>query len=279
MCGGGDTTNTSRTELDPAIRAQLTGNINLANTIAAGQPTSAVGPYPAYTGPRIAGFSEPTMAALRALPYALGQSTPYFQQARERVATPTGPEGVSAWLNPAMGTIEEGIRRNADIQRNQRAAAAAASKAFGTRRDVMEGQADEAVNRVIGETRGGMWNSAASNYLAGQQQNQNAANVLAQLGIQQRQQTGQDLATLLGFGQQIEDRNQKALDLGYNEFVAARDWPLRALQLRTAALTGNQLPSTTTQTGPGPNPVAGGLGALLAIAGMGGKNGFGFWGK
>ena len=73
---------------------------------------------------------------------------------------------------------------------------------------------------------------------------------------------------------------QKALDVDYTKFLEAQMQPYQRMAFMSDILRG--VPSTqsalTATTAPGASPAAQGIGAMSAIAGMGGSEGFGWWG-
>jgi hypothetical protein len=80
----------------------------------------------------------------------------------------------------------------------------------------------------------------------------------------------------------FRDVEQKQYDVDYGDFEEQRDWLFRALQGLQGGLGNAQGTYGRTQTGNiqgGDNLLGNILGAAGAVAGMGGKDGFGWWGE
>lgn len=102
---------------------------------------------------------------------------------------------------------------------------------------------------------------------------------LAGYGETARTGTQQDIANLLGFGNLERGVQQQGLDTAYNDWKTAQDYPLRQLGIRQSAVTGAPYPASNTTTSPAPSVLGQLLGGGAALAGIGGPNGFGLWGK
>ncbi|QCG94967.1 hypothetical protein E6C67_14125 [Azospirillum sp. TSA2s] len=102
---------------------------------------------------------------------------------------------------------------------------------------------------------------------------------LAGLGETQRTGNYDLLQALMAYGGLDRGLQQQNNDFAYQQFQDARDWPLRMLQVRQSAITGQPYSQSSTSQQPTSSSATQGIGMLAALAGIGGKNGFGFWGS
>lgn len=86
------------------------------------------------------------------------------------------------------------------------------------------------------------------------------------------------LQALMSYGGLDRNLQQQGLDYNYQQFQDARNWPIQMLNLRQSAVTGQPYAQSSTSTQPTSSSATQGIGMLAALAGIGGKNGFGWWG-
>lgn len=210
---------------------------------------------------------------------------------------PTGVPGVGAYMNPYVqnvlgGTLDR-IRESGQMQRNQIGAAATMGGAFGdarhgvadatqmrdegilTRDTVNQGlssafgnaqqlqQADLARQQQAGMFNAGQMDGALSRMFQGAQ------------GLQGNDAAGFSLSqakagALLGTGGLQQQNRQAVNDVNYTDFLGARDWDLRNLNILTNALaatpynkTQHQYGYTTQVTQPQGGGALGGLGGAI----------------
>lgn len=109
---------------------------------------------------------------------------------------------------------------------------------------------------------------------------QQASSQMAGLGGLTQQYGAADVGLLSQSGALQQQQQQAALDVDYNKFLEAQMQPYQRMAFMSDILRG--VPSTqsslTATSAPGPSAAAQGIGAMSAIAGMGGQDGFGWWG-
>jgi hypothetical protein len=298
---GGDTpsaqTVTNKTELPPWLEDVTKENLALAQKV-------ADRPYEAYTGTRIAGFTPEQEQAFNIINQGVGRTAPAYELAQGAAANSAyyQPQqvqagsflsgNISGYMNPYVENIEnraiEASGRALEQSRNQIAANAAQSKAFGgSRQGLAEGVAAAESARNIGDLsarlRADAFNQAAAIQAADQaralqaaQANQAAglqgaatnisgATALGMLTGQAQQGRQQEAALVENIGQQRQAQAQAALDEAYARWLEQRNYPIEGLNLRLAATTATPYGATQTQTktgGPGGSSFLTGLGAV-----------------
>jgi hypothetical protein len=92
----------------------------------------------------------------------------------------------------------------------------------------------------------------------------NTSSQLANYQTMQDQMQLQRMQAMMGVGQTVQDRNQQALDLRYQDFMNQVNWPRQNIQFRSSILSSQPMGQnqTTTQTTPN-DPLAGAVGGLL----------------
>ena len=199
------------------------------------------------------------------------------------------------------------LNRQFAMKQNELAAGAASSGAFGGARhgvaqaELGRGQA-QAQAQMLAQDYSRNYNQAlqaAQGAFESQQARQMGAGQglagLAQTESGLMQKASEQMAGLGGLGQQYrsgdisqlsqsgaiqQSQLQKGLDIDRQKFTEAQMQPYQRIGAMSDILRG--VPSTqsslTATTAPGPNRWAQGIGGLSAIAGLGGSEGFGWWG-
>ena len=103
---------------------------------------------------------------------------------------------------------------------------------------------------------------------------------MAGLGGLTQQYGAADVSMLSQSGALQQQQLQKDLDIQRQKFIEAEMQPYQRLSFMSDILRG--VPSTqsslTAQTAAGPSKWAQGIGGLSAVAGLGGSEGFNWWG-
>ena len=285
--GGGTTTQTvTKEEFPPEIRPYIKDILERAQ--AQEEARQATG-YPVYPGPRIAQFTPEERAAQAGIVSLVGASQPSFDIARGLTAAAamedTAP-AIQSRMSPYMQNVvdiqKREAQRDADIRRQQLAAQAVGARAFGGSRDaIQQAEFDRNLQQQLADIQ------ATGQQAAFQQAQQSLANLrqrqmgagqqMAGLGTAQQASAMKELGALAGVGEQQRQQQQKALDLGFQQFREEQTYPEASLQQYQSIIRGFPISPTTTQTQQAilPQPslsqqLIGGAGALagLGIAGQ-----------
>jgi len=314
MGGGGtpkNTTSTTTTQLDPAMRAMMQQTFNRATNI-------ADQPYQAYGGQAVAPLNDLQRAGIgwgadAAANNAGGQTV----QAGVNSALGAGsyqPEQVwsrqwdggaaSQYMSPytqnVIDTTNAQIDRNTAQTTNATNAAAVQAGAFGgTRQAVQTAENQRNADQIKAQTAAtlndqaysnaqGMFNADQGRDLAARQSNQSAglqsanlglgsADLLGRLGLSQSQMAQQNAQAMLGYGGVLQGQTQQENDYRLAQFQEQRDWGLRGLNALQGSVAGMPSGSSTAATTPiYKNKTAGALGGAASGAAMGSY--FGPWG-
>ena len=285
--GGGTTTQTvTKEEFPPEIRPYITDILERAQ--AQEEARQATG-YPVYPGPRIAAFTPEERAAQAGITSLVGASQPSFDIARGLTAASaledTAP-AIQARMSPYMQNVvdiqKREAERGAESRRQQLAAQGVAAGGYGgTREAFMQSELERNLQQQLGDIQ------ATGSQAAFQQAQQGLANLrqrqmgagqqMAGLGTAQQASAMKELGALSGVGEQQRQQQQKALDLGFQQFREEQTYPEASLQQYQSIIRGFPISPTTTQTQQAilPQPslsqqLIGGAGALagLGIAGQ-----------
>ena len=285
--GGGTTTQTvTKEEFPPEIRPYITDILERAQAQEEARQETG---YPVYPGPRIAQFTPEERAAQAGIVSLVGASQPSFDIARGLTAAAamedTAP-AIQSRMSPYMQNVvdiqKREAQRDADIRRQQLAAQAVGARAFGGSRDaIQQAEFDKNLQQQLADIQ------ATGQQAAFQQAQQSLANLrqrqmgagqqMAGLGTAQQASAMKELGALAGVGEQQRQQQQKALDLGFQQFREEQTYPEASLQQYQSIIRGFPISPTTTQTQQAilPQPslsqqLIGGAGALagLGIAGQ-----------
>lgn len=312
--GGGspkNTTTTSKTELDPAMRAMLQETYGRARQV-------ADQPYSPYTGQAVAGLdplqqqgiNQGSWEAMNGI--GIGATNTGIDLANRAGNYQPQMVGTSAW-NPAaaqqyMSPYTQNVidATNAQIDRNAlqttnatNAAATTAGAFGGTRQAVQTAENQRNADQIKAQTAATLQDQAYSNAqgmftadqgralqagMANQQaglQGANlglgAADLMGRLGMSQQQISAANANTLLGLGGVRQGQQQQINDYNLQQFMEQRDWGLRGLGALSGVVSGMPSGSSTQATTPVyKNKTAGALGGAASGAAMGSM--FGPWG-
>jgi hypothetical protein len=258
---------------------QWYNRLNQANLLRATE--TAFEPYQAYQGPRQALSDPDQIAARQGIKDTSGIASPFFTEAfNQSKLGSTQLAGTD--IRPFMSPFQQGVtdialreaRRQGDIQRNQLDSQATRAGAFGGSRAALEqAEAERNIQQNLGDIQA-----------TGSQRAYDSA--LAQLGLDRAaaSQSAPQMAAL-GTGLQTvttsglkeaelaSERNraerQGALDIGYQDFLTQRQYPMAQASGLQSLLTGASVPGSSLQTTFGQPPSVGGQIGGMAMAGLG----------
>lgn len=299
-------TQTTKTQMDPAQREILLDLYSRGKAV-------ADTPYQAYGGETIAGFSTPQLQAQQmatsgalgnvggeALNQALGGTQAVMGYNPMQVQTGSALDNLGAYMNPYLQNVAGGVLSNLDrsrqlAQQGTSAQAAAAGAYGGSRHGVADAEtnrnffdvAGQQLNNIFSQGYNAATGLATSDLarqlqaqqlnqsagLTGQQLNLGAANQLAGLSDQQRQQLFGNAAMLEGVGAQQQAMEQAQLDQAQAQWREAQNYPRQQVEF-LSGITGNMPSLGGTTTAPvSRNVGAGALGGALAGAQLFGTGG------
>lgn len=246
-----------KAEFPPELRPFITDILEKAQ--AQEQARLAAG-YPVYPGPRIAQFTPEERAAQAGIVSLVGSQEPTFDIAKGLTAAGTGAataetigERMSPYMQQVVDIEKREAERGADARRQQLAAQAVGSRAFGGSREAfMQSELDRNLQQQLGDIQAKGQQAAfqqaqqafeqqKQRQLAGGQQMASMAPI--QSGVQFK-----ELGALAGIGEQNRQQQQKALDLGFQQFREEQTYPEASLQQYQSIIRGFPLQPTTTQT-------------------------------
>ena len=214
--------------------------------------------YQAYNAPRIAGFNDDQTTAFQGIRDAQGASQPYFgaQSALINRAT-AGPSAAQTaqYMNPYTQNVidiqQRELGRQGAQERQRIGAGAANAGSFGgSRQAILE--AEQMRNQGM---RGDDIQAKGMNqaYAQAQQAMSQAdarglqgAGMYGQMATQVPGQRMKELGALAGVGAADQTQQQRALDLGYQQFQDEYNYPMKTLNDYSAILRGFPLPANTS---------------------------------
>lgn len=244
--------------------------------------------YIPYTGPRLAGLSAMEQQAMQQAQSGAGIGGLRGAQAYTAATAAGAPiqsADITRYMDPYMTNVADvaarELQRRSDIQAQQQSAQAAQAGAFGgSRQAVLEAERLRNLQQGIGDIYTQAQSQAYQTALGAAQQ-ERKQQLASALGMGQQATVADTLAQAdirqrMGLGGLERSMEQQALDLGYQTFLAERDYPKTQLGFYSNILRGVPYGSTTTTVGtPPPQPsifsqVAGaGIGALGAAGNLG----------
>ena len=246
-----------KAEFPPELRPFITDILEKAQ--AQEQARLAVG-YPVYPGPRIAQFTPEERAAQAGIVSLVGSQEPTFDVAKGLTAAGTGAataetigERMSPYMQQVVDIEKREAERAAEGRRQQLAAQGVAARGFGGSREAfMQSELDRNLQQQLGDIQARGQQAAfqqaqqafeqqKQRQLAGGQQMAGMAPI--QSGVQFK-----ELGALAGIGEQNRQQQQKALDLGFQQFREEQTYPEASLQQYQSIIRGFPLQPTTTQT-------------------------------
>ena len=246
-----------KAEFPPELRPFITDILEKAQ--AQEQARLAAG-YPVYPGPRIAQFTPEERAAQAGIVSLVGSQEPTFDIAKGLTAASAMEDTAGAIqqrMSPYMQNVvdiqKREAQRDADIRRQQLDAQAVAARAFGGSRDaIRQAEFDRNLQQQLADIQ------ATGSQAAFQQAQQGLANLRQRQAQAGQQMAGfapiqsglqfKELGALAGIGEQNRQQQQKALDLGFQQFREEQTFPEASLQQYQSIIRGFPLQPTTTQT-------------------------------
>lgn len=283
--GGGTQTVVNKTEIPQWVQDAGQKNLAAAYDVSA----NMLGPY---SGPRVAGMNDGTLANIAALQSNVGGTNPAFAYAQDTAAGLTNYQpgqvragllagtDLSSYMNPYTQNVINTGMQAIDTQRrqalNQIGDQAIRTGAFGgSRQGVQEGitnagaalQAGTLASQLSAQNFAQAQASAQGDLartLQAQMANQNAglqgaglnltaANNLGSLAAQGQNSFLQGTAAALSGQGALQQQNQAQLDAARQAYLEAQQFPLQQLQVPLQALGATPYGSTNTQTTTGGN--------------------------
>ena len=277
-----ETTNISKTEI-PAYIAQPT-----AEMIAAAQDVASEG-YMPYGSQRLMGLSADEQAGIKQAQGMSGISTLQGQQAFDAAtdaqkAITTGAGGdIDKYMtdyqkNVADIAAKQMTDQSLIEQQNIAKQAVGAGGLDSSRFAILEAERQKNLNQGIGDLYAKSQANAYTTALGAAQSEQERAQkgaagmTLAAQG--QQGLTQGDIGTQLGIGSLQRDQDQKALDIGYGDFLQEQNKPKEQLGFLSNIIQGAPFATTTTNTGITPgqqrapifSQLLGGAGSILGAS-------------
>ena len=245
--------------------------------------------YQPYTGPRIAGFNQDQQDAFTGIRETQGASTPYFDAQETLIERSTaGPsaERTAQYMNPyTQNVIDQQLRelgRRGTQERQRIGARAAGAGGFGgSRQAILEAEQmrNQAMRGDDIQARGlnQAFNQAQQAMAQADARGLQGAGMFGQMATQVPGQRFKELGALAGVGAADQTQQQRALDLGFQQFRDEYNFPMQTLNEYSSILRGFPLPAnqTTNQTAysavaPLSSQLLGAGAGLTGIAGMAG---------
>ena len=246
-----------KAEFPPELRPFITDILNKAQAQEQARLTTG---YPVYPGPRIAQFTPEERAAQAGIVSLVGSQEPTFDIAKGLTAASAMEDTAGAIqqrMSPFMQNVvdiqKREAQRDADVRRQQLNAQAVGARAFGGSRDaIQQAEFDRNLQQQLGDIQ------ATGQQAAFQQAQQGLANLRQRQAQAGQQMAGmapiqsglqfKELGALAGIGEQERQQQQKALDLGFQQFREEQTFPEASLQQYQSIIRGFPLQPTTTQT-------------------------------
>ena len=245
--------------------------------------------YQPYTGPRIAGFNQDQQDAFTGIRETQGASTPYFDAQETLIERSTaGPSAArtAQYMNPyTQNVIDQQLReldRRGTQERQKIGAGAVGAGGFGgSRQAILEAEqmrnqgmrADDIQARGLNQA----FNQAQQAMAQADARGLQGAGMFGQMATQVPGQRFKELGALAGVGAADQTQQQRALDLGFQQFRDEYNFPMQTLNEYSSILRGFPLPAnqTTNQTAysavaPLSSQLLGAGAGLTGIAGMAG---------
>ena len=214
--------------------------------------------YQAYDAPRIAGFNQDQQDAFTGIRSAQGASTPYFEAQETLIDRSTaGPSAqrTAQYMNPYTQNVidiqQRELGRQGEQERQRIGAGAAQAGSFGgSRQAILEAEQmrnqgmrgddiqAKGMNQAFAQAQQAM-SQADARGLQG-------AGMYGQMATQVPGQRMKELGALAGVGAADQTQQQRALDLGFNQFQDEYNYPMKTLNDYSAILRGFPLPANTS---------------------------------
>ena len=218
--------------------------------------------FQAFQGPLQAEFDPAQTRAFERIEQIPGATQPLFDEAttlaREATRAPTDPQEVASFMNPFLRNVTDIQKREAqrvaDVEKQQLAAQAAQTGAFGgSRAAILEAERKRNLATQLDdiEARGlaASFQDAQARLANQRAREGSGAAQLAALGSAIPAQQLKELGALSGVGAARQTQAQRGIDLARQEFEAEEAFPLQTLQEFSSILRGFPIaPTRTTST-------------------------------
>ena len=282
-----ETTNISKTEI-PAYIAQPT-----AEMVAAAQDVASEG-YMPYGAQRLEGLSADEQAGIGQARGMAGISTLQGQQAFDAAtdaqqAITTGAGGdIDKYMTDYQSNVADiaaqKMRDQSAIEQQGIAKQAVGAGGLDSSRfAILEAERQKNLNQGIGDlyakSQANAYTTALGAAQSEQDRAQKGAAGMTRASSGQQALTQGDIGTQLVIGSLQRDQDQKALDIGYGDFLQEQNKPKEQLGFLSNIIQGAPFATTTTNTGIAPcqqrapifSQLLGGAGSILSA---GSKLGF-----
>lgn len=248
-------------------------------------------PYQAYTGERVAQLSPDEQQAFDLVRQLTGQAQPAYGQA-QNIATQVAqrglggytPEMLAPYLNPYQTQVMDisKLRQQQEFEKAKRGLAeqqAQIGSYGGSRTALAEQELYKNYAQQLAEQEAKQlyqgYGDAMSRAMSGTQMAGGAAGQIASLAGAGQEAELQRIGALQGIGGVQRDIGQAGLDVGYQDYLTAQQYPYNQLQFQAgmiepiAGMTGTQTSTSKTTSSPSIAGTALGL-ASMAAAPFGG---------
>lgn len=241
--------------------------------------------YQPYSGPRVAGFTDPQQAAFQQVQDNQGSWKPDLAAARsglQQASTGSFPDAAQSYMNPYISGVTDriaqlGARNLSENLLPQVNDTFTGAGQFGGSRSA------DFTNRAVRDANESIMGQQAQALMqgytqAGQQYSSDTARqlygsqALGGLGQMQQNLGNVDAAGLAQIGQQQQTQNQQNLNTAYSNFLEQRNWPVTMLGVMNQAVRGVPVPTATQTSGQQSSGTYNPSG-LAQIAGIGGTAG------
>ena len=214
--------------------------------------------YQAYDAPRIAGFNQDQQDAFAGIRDAQGSSTPYFEAQETLIDRSTaGPSAArtAQYMNPYTQNVidiqQRELGRQGEQERQKIGAGAVNSGGYGgSRHAILE--AEQMRNQgmrgddIQAKGMNQSYNLAQQAMSQADARGLQGAGMYGQMAQAVPAQRYKDYGALAGVGAADQTQQQRALDLGFNQFQDEYNYPMKTLNDYSAILRGFPLPANTS---------------------------------
>jgi len=236
-----------------------------------------------YQGATLAEFTPEQQQAQTGIAGLVGSQAPAYQEAMgltREAATPFSTEQIEEYMSPYQQAVTDIEKREATKQYQtqvvpQIAAKAAMTQPFGgSRQAILEGMASDTQQRLLSDLQAkgsaNAYTDAISRLEADRLAKGQAGTQLANLGSAQYKSSAAELGGLQLVGEDIQKRNQTALDALFKQFIDEREQPYVDMSKYQDVVRGAPI-GKTEYSPPTPATYSPSLGQQL-LTGLGGLN-------
>ena len=254
----------------PEIQARKLGLMDIAGKLAQGETGTYEGIQIPTQG--IAAFDPQQQQAFNLASQGVGSYAPYMQQAGAYAAKAADPTSYQDFLNPYQDYVTQGIEDQFAQAKNQAAAQAVQTGAFGTEREgVQRAELDAAQAETVGQSLAQAYGQAQG--MAQQAYGTGAQQQMA-MGQGAQQMAMGDISNLMQSGAQQQQLLQTAYDADYRQKLQQMYEPYQRLGFVSDIFQGapTSASSLAMATTPQANPLAQAVGA--GISGLAAYQGY-----